>query len=241
MKLNTIGCGGYSIKNDRAKFSLYNTNLQEVSSLDTDNLTLYTDEGDAVSVIKGYTISTIDIDEINNVITLIMTRKLSDTTIDSIHALEDNFELISNKIKSIGITTSSIHTAFSPVLMRANLTDEEALNFASLYPVWQIGYDYKQGWIIQYDDSLYRIGQDHTSQEQWIPGEIGTEALYSKIEITEEGYEVWQEWDGVSGSYANGQIVKDPTDEQLYQSLIDNNVWGPPSTQPDYWQLYTES
>lgn len=240
MKLNAISCGGHSIKNDRAKFSLYDTTLQAVASLDTDNLTLYTDEGDAVSVIKGYTISTIDIDEINNTITLIMTRKLSDTTVDSIHALENNFDIMSNKIKSIGITASSIHTAFSPVLMRANLTDEEALSFASLYPVWQIGYDYKQGWIIQHDDNLYRIGQDHTSQEQWVPGETGTEALYSKIEITEEGYEVWQEWDGVSGSYAKDQVVRDPSDNNLYKSKINSNVWGPPSEQPDYWELYIE-
>ena len=34
------------------------------------------------------------------------------------------------------------------------------------------------------------------------------------------------------------QVVRDPTDEQLYKSLIDNNVWGPPSKQPNYWDLY---
>lgn len=119
------------------------------------------------------------------------------------------------------------------------LSNSELRNYN--FMSWQPGYDYKKDWIIEYDGSLYRIGQDHTSQAQWIPGTTGTESLYSKIEIVEEGYEVWQEWDGVSGSYANGQIVKDPTDGQLYKSLIDNNVWGPPSTQPNYWQLYTES
>ena len=133
------------------------------------------------------------------------------------------------------------YNALSRILMRTNLCDKEARSFASLYPLWEPNYSYKKDWIIQYNNILYRIGQDHTSQEQWVPGAEGTTALYSKIEITEEGYEVWKEWDGVSGIYAKDQIVKDPTNDQLYISKIDNNVWGPPSTQPNWWQLYTES
>ena len=127
------------------------------------------------------------------------------------------------------------------LIERANLEDEYASKFKYAYPNWEPNKNYKKDWVIKYQDDIYRIGQDHTSQSNWIPGTSGTEALYSKIEITESGYEVWKAWDGVSGLYANGQIVKDPTDGRLYQSLIDNNVWGPPSTQPTYWQLYTES
>ena len=119
------------------------------------------------------------------------------------------------------------------------LSNSELRNYN--FMSWQSGYDYKKDWIIEYDGNLYRIGQDHTSQAQWIPGTPGTESLYSKIEIAEEGVEVWKPWDGVSGVYSLDQIVQDPTDDLLYKSLIDNNVWGPPSTQPDYWQLYVES
>ena len=112
------------------------------------------------------------------------------------------------------------------------------LIYISAYPEWQVGFDYKKDWIIRHGENLYRIGQDHTSQEQWVPGADGTTALYSKIDISEDGYETWQEWDGVSGAYAKDQVVRDPTDEQLYKSLIDSNVWGPPSKQPNYWDLY---
>lgn len=59
--------------------------------------------------------------------------------------------------------------------------------------------------------------------------------------ISEEGYETWKEYDGVSGAYSKDQIVIDPTDSQLYKSKIDNNVWGPPSKQLDYWKLYSEN
>ena len=138
-------------------------------------------------------------------------------------------------------TTEAQQEAISQLLMRSTLYDFEVLSFKDFYPIWKIGYSYKKDWIIQYNNDLYRIGQDHTSQEQWIPGTVGTEALYSKIEFTEDNYEIWKEWDGVSGIYAKDQIVKDPTNDQLYISKIDNNVWGPPSTQPNYWQLYVES
>ena len=121
-----------------------------------------------------------------------------------------------------------------------NLTDEQALSVSMLFNEWVVGKEYKKGYIVRYNGELYRIGQDHTSQEQWKPGDSGVTALYSHITITEEGYEVWKPWDGVSGIYAEGQIVEDPNDGKLYMSKIPNNVWGPPSQQPMYWELYKE-
>ena len=141
--------------------------------------------------------------------------------------MEETIEEQSNRAVSIMLTKIS-----------PQLTDKQVFSMDKLFEHYSVGRGYVKGEIFIYGEDLYRVGQDHTSQEQWVPGADGTTALYSKIEITEGGYEVWQEWDGVSGSYANGQIVQDPTDEQLYKSLIDNNVWGPPSKQPNYWDLY---
>ena len=141
--------------------------------------------------------------------------------------IEETIEEQSNRAVSIMLTKIS-----------PQLTDKQAFSMDKLFEHYSVGRGYVKGEIFIYGEDLYRVGQDHTSQGQWVPGADGTTALYSKIEITEGGYEVWQEWDGVSGSYANGQIVQDPTDEQLYKSLIDNNVWGPPSKQPNYWDLY---
>ena len=121
-----------------------------------------------------------------------------------------------------------------------NLTDVQALSIPLLFDEWTVGKEYKKDYIVRYNGELYRIGQTHTSQEQWKPGDEGTTALYSHISITGEGYEVWKPWDGVSGMYDEGQIVEDPDDSQLYKSKIPNNVWGPPSQQPMYWELYKE-
>ena len=107
-----------------------------------------------------------------------------------------------------------------------NLTDEQALSVSLLFEEWVVGKEYIKDYIVRYNNELYRIGQTHTSQVQWKPGDEGTIALYSHITITEEGYEVWKAWDGVSGMYAEGQIVEDPNDGQLYKSKIPNNVWG---------------
>lgn len=122
----------------------------------------------------------------------------------------------------------------------ATLTNKQALSVSLLFDEWKVGTAYKKDEIIRYGEDLYRIGQDHTAQAQWVPGSTGVDALYSKIEIGEDGYEVWKEWDGVSGVYDEGKVVRDPNDNQLYKSKVPSNVWGPPSQQPTYWEPFTE-
>lgn len=118
------------------------------------------------------------------------------------------------------------------------LSDEQALSVPLLFEEWVVGKEYEKDYIVQYGDDIYRIGQDHTSQKQWKPGDEGTTALYSLIKIDESGYEEWKAFDGVSGIYALDQIVKDPSDGKLYKSKIASNVWGPPHLNPDFWELY---
>lgn len=239
MNLNNISCGGYSASKNQVRFSLYDTDYDAVSALNGETLTLTITENDKI-VYEGYHIVEVEVGE--NAIRVRFTKDLDDATAASINALETNFTSLHNTVVANQASTSAgmtdISNVIAPIIMREDFADDEALNFKQFYPEWTVGFDYKKNWIIRYGEDLYRIGQDHTSQEQWVPGAEGTTALYSKIEITESGYEVWQEWDGVSGSYANGQIVQDPTDEKLYKSLIANNVWGPPSEQPNYWELY---
>lgn len=238
MDLNGIPCGGYQVGKNKVTFSLYDTELSEVTALDKVKLTL-TISSDDTMIFDGYQIVSFDANP--DAISVTFAKKLDDATAKSINALEENYQTLRTMVVSNNDISTSLQNAIAPIVMRENLTDKEALNFQKFYPSWQVGFDYKKDWIIQYDGSLYRIGQDHTSQAQWTPGSEGTTALYSKISISEEGYEVWKEWDGVSGSYKSGQIVEDPNNNQLYISKIDSNVWGPPSEQPTYWELYVES
>lgn len=130
----------------------------------------------------------------------------------------------------------------SILFVRANaktLTNEQALSVSLLFDEWVKDKDYEKDQIIRHKGELYRIGQDHTSQEIYPPDAEGVTALYSHITIDEEtGYEEWKPWDGVSGIYQPDKPVIDPTDGQIYISKIPNNTWGPPSQQPLYWELY---
>lgn len=241
MDLNDIPCGGYGVGKGTVLFSLYDTTVEAVTALDGQKLTLTISDSD-VMIFDGYEI--VSIEKNSDAVRVRFSKTLDDATAKSIGALEENYQTLHTLVNQNQATTStdisSVMTAISPIIMRSDLTDEEAFASKPLFPQWEVGYNYKKDWIISYNGELYRIGQDHTSQEQWIPGADGTTSLYSKIEITESGYEVWKEWDGVSGSYSSGQIVEDPNDNQLYISKIDSNVWGPPSQQPTYWDLYTE-
>lgn len=239
MDLNGISCGGYSVRKNEVVFSLYDTDYDAVSALNKKTLTYTISENDKI-VFDGYHIVSVDVGE--NAIRVRFAKDLDDATAASINALETNFTSLYDTVVANQASTSAgmadISNAIAPIIMREDLADDEAMNFKQFYPEWTVGVDYKKNWIIRYGENLYRIGQDHTSQAQWVPGADGTTALYSKIDISEDGYETWQEWDGVSGAYAKDQVVRDPTDEQLYKSLIDSNVWGPPSKQPNYWDLY---
>lgn len=238
-KLNGIDCSGFVTRSNRLIFTLHNTTISDVSALDGQTLDYQANSGNLLSQFQGYELMAVGRD--GNAIQAQFMRKLDEATKASIEALEVNLANLQKATQTSVMSLATVTDPIPPLIMRANLTDTEAINYISVYPEWTVGFDYKQNWIIRYGEDLYRIGQDHTSQEQWTPGADGTTALYSKINISDDGYEIWKEWDGVSGIYAKDQIVKDPTNDQLYISKIDNNVWGPPSTQPNYWQLYTES
>ena len=128
-------------------------------------------------------------------------------------------------------------------LFANTLTEEQALEVASVYPVWQAGVAYAAGDILAYgsnsvgDPQLYRVVQAHTSQENWLPGQ-GTDSLYDAFGLTEEGYPLWSQPSGAHDAYQTGDIVE--YNGQLYVSLIDGNTW-PPDAYPAGWRLYEEA
>lgn len=159
--------------------------------------------------------------------------------------------------------------------------------------------DYKVGDYLSYNDDVYKVIQNHTSQADWTPdvavslyvkvpdpriefadfvqptGPYDVYLTGDKVTYKGEKYEslidnnVWspeaypsgwrkvEEEEGESGedsetsewvqplgshdAYAKDAIVKDPEDGLLYKSKLDGNVWGPPHSTPDFWELYSES
>ena len=115
-------------------------------------------------------------------------------------------------------------------LFMSTLSEDQALEIASVYPVWTPERHYKTGDIISHgtnpvgDPQLYRVAQDHMSQDIYPPGE-GTESLYTAFGLDESGYPVWAQPSGAHDAYNKGDVVN--YKGTLYESLVDGNVWSP--------------
>ena len=120
------------------------------------------------------------------------------------------------------------------------LTNEQAMEIATVYPTYEVGRAYTTGEMFTYgindvgDPQLYRVVQDHTSQEDWTPDT--TPALYTPIGLSEEGYPTWSRPTGTHDAYNTGDIVD--YNGTLYKSLIDGNVWSP-EEYPAGWEEVT--
>lgn len=60
-----------------------------------------------------------------------------------------------------------------------SLTDEDALDGVTLFPRWKVGEEYTEGKRVQYNGTLYKVKQAHTSQADWTP-DI-TASLYEEV------------------------------------------------------------
>lgn len=133
------------------------------------------------------------------------------------------------------VQKSSINRAAQ--IMALSFTDEQAVEVPDLYPEFEFNHEYKQNDRFQYGGTLYKVNQNHTSQEQWVPGETGTESLYTNLMLDESGYQIWKQPTGAHDAYSKGDIVR--YNGILYKSLIDSNTWSP-DAYPAGWEKYTE-
>lgn len=106
-------------------------------------------------------------------------------------------------------------------LMSENATDEEALENILAFPKWEVGREYVQGDRIRYEDVLYKVLQNHTSQADWTPDTAVS--LYVRVSIEE-----WPEWvqpTGAHDAYNIGDKVSH--NEKHWVSQIDANTYEP--------------
>ena len=160
----------------------------------------------------------------------------TDSDDDPNQVLADLIERIEYNKKNPPLTISD--TVRKAVTFAAlAFTDEQALEVRDLYPAFEIGHAYKKDERFTYNGRLFKVNQDHTSQEQWVPGETGTESLYTSLEMGGNGYLNWQQPTGSHDAYNTGDIVN--YKGELYKSLIDGNAWAP-DVYPAGWEKYTE-
>ena len=140
-----------------------------------------------------------------------------------------NYEVLEKELTYAEKLTSQQELAMS--FLADNLTDEQAVQVPLIFEAWQVGVDYKVGKKLVYEEVLYKVLQDHTSQETWTPKDAPS--LFARVLVDVGGAVLdWVQPDSTN-PYMKGDRVK--FEGKIYESLIDSNVWSP-TAYPAGWK-----
>lgn len=116
-----------------------------------------------------------------------------------------------------------------------SISDDVALKIPDVFPAWSgDSVEYNKDTKLTYNGVLYKVLQDHTSQESWTPD--AAPSLFAKVLVSEDGTpQEWQQPDSTN-PYNKGDRVL--FNGKTYESLIDGNVWSP-SANPAGWKEVT--
>lgn len=122
-----------------------------------------------------------------------------------------------------------------------SISDGAALKIPEVFPHWSgnskrsgNSKEYVKGDKVLYNDVLYKVLQNHTSQEGWTP--TSAPSLFAKV-LTSEGEILdWEQPDSTN-PYMKGDKVR--FNGKIYESVIDNNVWSP-EAYPQGWKEVEE-
>lgn len=109
------------------------------------------------------------------------------------------------------------------VKLRELATDEVALQVPNLYPVWKEEVNYVVGERVLFEDVLYKVLINHTSQKGWEPNVAVS--LFTKVLIPDEN--VIPEWEQPEST--NPYMIGDKVTHngKTWVSTVDGNVWEP--------------
>ena len=114
----------------------------------------------------------------------------------------------------------------------SSMTDEEAVERAILFSNWISGKAYSVGERVRYGGRIFKVLQAHTSQEDWTPSRAPS--LFAEVLTSEDGEPLeWQQPSSTNPYLTGDKVIYEGN---IYQSLIDNNVWSP-AEYPQGWEL----
>ena len=105
--------------------------------------------------------------------------------------------------------------------LAVTLDDETALTGVELFPAWVVGKAYAVNDRAQYNGTLYKCIQAHTSQSDWMPS--ATPALWKTVSLDE--YPEWVQPTGAHDAYNIGDKVT--YNGQHYVCTSNANVYAP--------------
>lgn len=110
-------------------------------------------------------------------------------------------------------------------MMAENLDDETAELNPVVFPKWAVGVEYVKDFRVKYEDVVYKVLQDHTSQADWTPDVAVSLFVRVHQQDPQDEYPEWIQPTGSHDAYNKGDKVTH--NEKHWESLIDANVWEP--------------
>lgn len=108
--------------------------------------------------------------------------------------------------------------------MASEVSDEVALEHLEAFPKWSgDGVAYTVGERVRFDDILYKVLQNHTSQDSWAPNVAPS--LFVRVDDPTIEWPDWVQPVGATDAYPAGAKVSH--NEKHWISSVDNNVWEP--------------
>lgn len=247
MKLNELTLGGYSARGDEVKFSLPDASIGDVAGLNGKTLTVTDDDGSPVDVFEGYTVATVSVraDAIN----VIFTRKLSDSTAQAIHALEENVRIVretsaatqavANEAKEIASQAGTdpqlqaLATLQVSTMSFDKVPCDDVVKFVDYWPEWKPDTAYKHNAPLTYQGRKFRASKDLTSQAIYPPGTAESE--YYEVTLAPDGIIVWYNVGGEYNMVYKGEKRHYPdADGPVYEAL--ENTSYSPDAYPQHWK-----
>lgn len=112
---------------------------------------------------------------------------------------------------------------FVTLVQNGSIDEVTATEHINLFATWQIGVSYAVGTFVNYENTLYKCVQAHTSQETWDPADAAS--LWSKAGDPTVEYPDWSQPVGAHDAYALGDKVTH--NDKKWVSTVDGNVWEP--------------
>lgn len=114
-----------------------------------------------------------------------------------------------------------------------SISDDVALKMPDVFTTWSgDSVEYKKDTKLTYNDVLYKVLQDHTSQASWTPD--AAPSLFAKVLTSTDGEPTqWIQPDSTNPYMTGDKVIYNG---HCYQSTIDNNVWAP-DAYPDGWNM----
>ena len=104
-----------------------------------------------------------------------------------------------------------------------SLTDEAILEVPIFVEKWKSGLDYDAGKRLEYNGTVYKVLQSHTSQDTWTPDQAPS--LFAKVLIPDASViPEWEQPDSTNPYSAGDKVMHNG---KTWVSDIDGNVWEP--------------